>query len=61
MIQQRAPAERAAELSSEHWSGFPVDPWVIAERAGVRVRQSYTLPRYVSGVIARASAGLSMR
>lgn len=55
MIQQRAPAERAAELSSEHWSGFPINPWAIAARAGVRVRQSYTLPRYV-GVIARPSA-----
>lgn len=54
--QQRTPAQFAVELFSEHWSGFPIDPRVIAARTGVLVRQSYTLPGDVAGVIARESA-----
>ena len=46
---------RARELMSKHWAGYPVDPWLIADREGLEVRYSSTLPDDVAGVIARES------
>lgn len=52
----QTPSQHATELLNKHWSGFPIDPWIIADREGLQVRQSYTLPEDVAGVIARKSA-----
>ena len=52
----QTPSQYATELLNKHWSGFPIDPWIIADREGLQVRQSYTLPEGVAGVIARESA-----
>lgn len=46
------PEERARILQSKHWTGYPVDPWIMAEREGIIVRHSI-LPDDVAGVLAR--------
>jgi len=50
------PSQRATELLSRHWSGYPIDPWIIADREGVQVRSAWNLPEGVAGVIARENA-----
>lgn len=52
----QTPTQRAAELLNRHWSGYPINPWIIADREGLQVRQSYILPERIAGVIARESA-----
>lgn len=49
----RTPRQRATELLGKHWAGYPIDPWIIADREGVQVRPAWHLPEGVSGVIAR--------
>ena len=46
------PEKRAHILQSKHWVGYPVDPWLMAEREGIIVRHS-TLSDDVAGVLAR--------
>lgn len=45
----------AHEVSSANWVGYPVDPWLIATREGLRVHHSRALPANVLGVLARES------
>lgn len=52
---EKAPEELAHQISSAHWVGYPVDPWLIATREGLRVHHSRALPASVSGVLARES------
>lgn len=49
------PEALAHEISSAHWVGYPVDPWLIATREGLLVHRSRALPANVSGVLARES------
>lgn len=51
----RTPETLAHEISSAHWVGYPVDPWLIATREGLRVHHSRALPANVLGVLARES------
>lgn len=51
----RTPEALAHKVSSAHWVGYPVDPWLIATREGLLVRRSRGLPADVSGVMARES------
>ena len=52
----RTPETLAHEISSAHWVGYPVDPWLIATREGLRVHHSRALPAKVLGVLARESS-----
>jgi len=36
----RTPEALAHQISSAHWIGYPVDPWLIAVREGLLVRCS---------------------
>ena len=54
-VGEKAPEELARQISSAHWVGYPVDPWLIATREGLRVHHSRALPANVLGVIARES------
>lgn len=51
----RTPEALAHQVSSAHWVGYPVDPWLIATREGLRVHSSRALPTNVLGVISRES------
>ena len=52
---EKAPEELACQISSAHWVGYPVDPWLIATREGLRVHHSRALPVKVLGVLVRES------
>lgn len=51
----RTPEALARQISSAHWVGYPVDPWLIATREGLRVHRSRALPANVLGVLAGES------
>lgn len=51
----RTPEALAHQISSAHWMGYPVDPWLIATCEGLRVHSSRALPTNVLGVMARES------
>ena len=52
---EKTPETLAHEVSSANWVGYPVDPWLIATREGLRVHHSRALPANVLGVLARES------
>lgn len=31
----QTPTQRAAELLNRHWSDYPINPWIIADREGL--------------------------
>lgn len=43
----RTPEALAHKVSSAHWVGYPVDPWLIATREGLLVHSSRALPTNV--------------
>lgn len=52
----RTPEALAHKVSSAHWVGYPVDPWLIATREGLLVRSSRGLAADVLGVMVRESS-----